>query len=80
MKSLDQVKAGTPIDPTQPGLTYPYVIGASGNYYLTGNLTVSTGDGIDVNASSVTLDLNGFTISSTSRYRVRQRHFPKQRP
>ncbi len=66
MKSLDQVKAGTPIDPTQPGFSYPYNISVPGNYYLTANLTVNGTNAINITASGVTLDLNGFTISSTS--------------
>jgi hypothetical protein len=33
---------------------------------MTTNLTVTTGDAIDINANGVTLDLNGFTISSTA--------------
>jgi parallel beta-helix repeat protein len=44
---------------------FPYTIGASGSgsYRLTGNLTAPAGkDAIDVNASHVTIDLNGFTI------------------
>jgi len=36
-----------------------------GSYYLTHNLTVSSGDAIDINTNGVTLDLNGFTIAST---------------
>ncbi|MGC2493226.1 hypothetical protein, partial [Candidatus Binatus sp.] len=44
---------------------FPYVISASGSYRLTGNLTVSStgADAIDVNASHVTIDLNGFSIN-----------------
>jgi parallel beta-helix repeat protein len=42
---------------------FPYTIGASGSYRLTGNLTAPAGkDAIDVTASNVTIDLNGFTI------------------
>jgi hypothetical protein len=43
---------------------YPYVISNPGSYRLTGNLTVSgiNPDAIDVNASHVTIDLNGFSI------------------
>lgn len=59
MKSLDQIEARTPISAA------PYTISASGSYYLTKNLVVATGDAITINASNVTLDLNGFTISST---------------
>jgi hypothetical protein len=43
---------------------FPYQINASGSYRLTGNLTVPANeDGIDVTASKVTIDLNGFSIS-----------------
>jgi hypothetical protein len=41
-------------------------INSSGSYYLTENLTVSFGNGITINSDEVTLDLNGFTIRSTS--------------
>jgi hypothetical protein len=60
MKSLDQIEARTPISAA------PFTITQPGSYYLTHNLTVSTGDGIDINTNGVTLDLNGFTISSTA--------------
>ncbi|MDQ6631353.1 MAG: hypothetical protein M3Y82_06300 [Verrucomicrobiota bacterium] len=60
MKSLAQIEPRTPIS------TAPFTINASGSYYLTGNLNVSSGDAITINASGVTLDLNGFTISSTA--------------
>ncbi|MFZ0677272.1 hypothetical protein [Candidatus Binatus sp.] len=44
---------------------FPYVVSTSGSYRLTGNLTVSStsADAIDVNASDVTVDLNGFSIT-----------------
>jgi hypothetical protein len=47
------------------GGSFPYVISNPGSYRLTGNLTVSStsADAIDVNASQVTIDLNGFSIS-----------------
>jgi hypothetical protein len=60
MKTLDQIEARTPIS------SAPYTISSSGSYYLTANLTVATGDAITITASGVTLDLNGFTISSTA--------------
>jgi parallel beta-helix repeat protein len=42
---------------------FPYTISGAGSYRLTGNLSVSgSHDGIDVFASSVTIDLNGFSI------------------
>jgi hypothetical protein len=43
---------------------FPYKITQPGSYKLSGNLVVSGGsDGIDIEASNVSLDLNGFTIS-----------------
>jgi hypothetical protein len=62
MKSLDQIEARTAITNTASLVT----ISQPGSYYLTRNLTVSTGDGIDITTNNVTLDLNGFTISSTA--------------
>jgi hypothetical protein len=61
MKSLDQVEARTAITNTSSTAT----ISQPGSYYLTGNLTVSTGSGILITTNGVTLDLNGFTIRST---------------
>src|ERR1039458_3298480 len=58
MKSLDQIEARTPIS------SVPYTISAPGSYYLTGNLAVSSGTAITIAANQVTLDLNGFTLSS----------------
>jgi hypothetical protein len=44
---------------------FPYQITQSGSYKLSGNLVVTTNvDAIEISASNVTLDLNGFTISS----------------
>ncbi len=65
MKSLDQIEARRPIDPTQPGFSTPYTISNPGSYYLTGNLAVTAGDAIVIAVDGVTLDLNGFTLSST---------------
>lgn len=62
MKTLAQIEPRTAITNTAGLVT----ISQPGSYYLTGNLTVSTGDGIDINTNGVTLDLNGFTISSTA--------------
>ncbi len=62
MKRLDQVEPRTLI----PGGSAPFVISASGSYYLAGNIAVAGGGAITVNASNVTLDLNGFTISSSA--------------
>lgn len=43
-----------------------FTITQPGSYVLTGNITVASGDGILITANGVTLDLNGFTIASTS--------------
>ena len=60
MKTLAQIEPRTPIS------SAPFTISAPGSYYLTTNLTVSGGDAITVAADEVTLDLNGFAISSTA--------------
>ncbi len=58
MKTLDQVEARVAIT------NVPYIISASGSYYLTGNFSVTTEDnGIQVSANDVTLDLNGFVLN-----------------
>jgi len=59
MKSLAQIEPRTPIS------SAPYTISAPGSYYLTTNLTATVSNAIVVTASGVTLDLGGFTISST---------------
>jgi hypothetical protein len=60
MKTLQQVEPRTPISAA------PFTITEPGSYYLTTNLTVSSGDAITIAASGVTLDLNGYTIRSTT--------------
>src|ERR1019366_8416418 len=60
MKTLDQIEARTPISMVL------FTITNSGSYYLTINLNVTNGDAITINTNQVTLDLNGFTISSTA--------------
>jgi hypothetical protein len=60
MKTLAQIEPRIPIS------SAPFTINQSGSYYLTSNLAVSTGDAINILVSNVTLDLNGFTISSTA--------------
>ena len=59
MKSLAQIEPRTPIS------SVPYVISAPGSYYLTTNLTTTVSNAIVITANGVTLDLSGFTISST---------------
>jgi len=60
MKSLDQVEPRVPIS------SAPFTITNPGSYYLTTNLTVNTGNAITISTNNVTLDLSGFTISSTA--------------
>ncbi len=66
MKTLDQVEPRVPL----AGGTTTVSIAASGSYYLTGNITISsTGlSGIIVSSSvtNVTIDLNGFTLTGPS--------------
>src|SRR5262245_55770110 len=58
-KTLDQVEPRTPI------FSLPFTINQPGSYYLTGNLTASAAgaNGINIEASDVTLDLAGFALS-----------------
>jgi hypothetical protein len=59
MKSLDQIEPRTPIS------SLPVTINAPGSYYFTQSLHhISAGSAILINSSDVTLDLNGFTLSS----------------
>lgn len=60
MKSLDQIEARRPIS------SLPFTITQSGSYYLTTNLSVAVAGAITISANGVTLDLNGFTLSSTA--------------
>ncbi len=62
MKSLDQIESRTVI----PGGTAGYTISTPGSYVLGGNLNIADGSAIVINSSNVTLDLNGFTIASTT--------------
>jgi hypothetical protein len=60
MKTLAQIEPRTPIS------SVPFTITSPGAYYLTTNLTVSSGNAISIATNGVTLDLNGFIISSTA--------------
>jgi hypothetical protein len=60
MKSLDQIEPRIAIS------SAPFTISSSGSYYLTTNLTVSSGNAITIATNGVMLDLGGFTISSTA--------------
>jgi hypothetical protein len=69
MKSLDQVEARTIVNATNtPGdSSNVFVISQPGSYYLTGNVAgVASKNGIRINASGVTLDLNGFALNGIS--------------
>ncbi|MFO1492886.1 MAG: hypothetical protein U1F87_18705 [Kiritimatiellia bacterium] len=61
MKSLAQIEPRTVI----PGGTAAFVISTPRSYVLGGNLSINTGHAITISANNVTLDLDGFTISST---------------
>lgn len=60
MKSLTQVEPRTPIS------SVPYIISQLASYYSATILTASSDDAITIASSSVTLDLSGFTINSTT--------------
>lgn len=47
-----------------PISTLPYEISSSGSYYLTQSIDAGGAAGINISASNVTIDLNGYTISS----------------
>jgi hypothetical protein len=56
------------VEPRTPILAFGTTLVASGSYYLATNLVSgsSTGDGILVRTNNVTIDLNGFSIISTT--------------
>ncbi|MCO5053415.1 MAG: hypothetical protein M9920_14090 [Verrucomicrobiae bacterium] len=58
MRTLTQIEPRTPISSAPVTLSIP------GSYYLTTNLTVSSGNAITIATNGVTLDLNGFSITS----------------
>ncbi len=49
---------------TTTDTNYQYIITQPGSYYLSANLVVNKANGVQINAEGVTLDLNGFQISS----------------
>jgi hypothetical protein len=61
MKTLAQIEPRTAI--TNSGAV---TINVPGSYYLTTNITVSSGNAIMIATNDVTLDLNGFRITSTA--------------
>lgn len=70
MKTLHEVEPRTPLVAGSPGVTVAangaITINAAGSYYLTGNLTVSSGNAIVIGQNRVTVDLNGFNIASSA--------------
>lgn len=62
MKTLQQIEPRT--DVLKLAATAPYTISTPGSYCLTGNISVTTGHAIVINADNVTLDLGGFSIIS----------------
>jgi hypothetical protein len=68
MKTLDQIEARTAIQksPAVPLAGPHYIISKPGSYYLTGNVEVVSGNGINITASNVCLDLNGFSLINTT--------------
>jgi hypothetical protein len=62
--TLPQVEPRIPIRQPASPAAFPIVISASGSYFLTQNITAgAASNGINITASNVTLDLNGFTLS-----------------
>jgi hypothetical protein len=66
MNTLEQIYGRTDARIPITNSASVVAISTAGSYYLTTNLTVSSGDGIDIYTGGVTLDLNGYTISSTA--------------
>src|SRR5687768_1232856 len=56
-------KTLTQVEPRTPIASLPFTISAPGSYYLTTNLTGSTG--ISIRSSHVSLDLNGFAVTGS---------------
>ena len=66
LKTLQQVEPRTDIATVAGSATATHAITEPGSYYLSGNIDVSTTNGIEILASGVTLDLNGFAIYRVS--------------
>lgn len=68
-KTLSEVEPRIAINATNTpgGVNSVYKITQRGSYYLTGNITVSTNAyAIEIAANDVTVDLNGFSVSTTT--------------
>lgn len=75
MRTLQQIEPRTPVDDTHtPGdANSLFKITSPGSYYLTGNISfiprlgdASQQSGIEIQSNDVTLDLNGFRVSSSA--------------
>ena len=65
MRTLDQLDTRTPVGQFG-GSTATITLSGPGSYVLLGNVTVSEGYAITILGNDITLDLNGFTLSSTA--------------
>jgi len=66
MKSLDQLEPRHLIGTPGTTRTTRYTISTSGSYVLAGPIAVAAGNAITISASNVTIDLNGFELSSSA--------------
>lgn len=67
MLTLDQVEARTPISSVAGDGSFVHVIDSPGNYFLDQDVVAPFGvNGIQIDASNVTIDLNGFTLSGSA--------------
>ena len=66
MKTLDQIEARVDVATLSGNSNSVVVISQPGSYYLSSNLEILETYGILINATNVTLDLNGFNISRSS--------------
>ena len=66
MKSLDQLEPRRLIGTPGTTRTTGYTISTSGSYVLAGPIAVASGNALTISASNVTLDLNGFELSSSA--------------
>jgi parallel beta-helix repeat protein len=66
MKTLEQVEPRIDVMTLAGDASSEIVITNSGSYYLSANLAVTKDNGISIQATDVTLDLNGFNVSRIS--------------
>ncbi len=66
MKTLAQIEPRSPLGTPGQTATSKITIAEAGSYVLMSPITVTAGDAITITAGNVTLDLNGFTLTSTA--------------